>query len=139
MVNHVILQEDIAMGQRVLAFEITGQEIGGEWQNLYDGTSVGYRKICMFEPGTFKKLRVNFTNTKAEPQMSGFSAYFVSDVKIEKENRKDRSKFYDLINRSQGYESGETPFQVVASWECDRGMEKSSYRTNTANNSNRSV
>lgn len=124
MVNHVILQEDIAMGQRVLAFEIAGQEIGGEWQNLYDGTSVGHRKICMFEPGVFKKLRVNFTNTKAEPQISGFSAYYVSDVKIEKENRKDRSKFYDLINRSQGSEYGETPFQVVASWECDREWKK---------------
>ncbi len=44
-INHVILQEDLSMGQRVLAFSIEGLNEKDQWNEVYDATSIGHKRI----------------------------------------------------------------------------------------------
>ena len=109
-INHVILQEDLSMGQRVLAFSIEGMNEKEQWNEVYDGTSIGHKRICHFNPVTLKKIKVSFTNTKAKAQISNFSVYNIKGVSLEPEKRKkDNSRFYNFIKKKYGTDQGDEP------------------------------
>ena len=80
MINHLILQEDLSKGQRVLSYIIEGYS-KGKWSKLYEGSSIGNKKIDYFKSIELEKIRVNFVKSKATPQIKNFSAYHIlSDV-----------------------------------------------------------
>ena len=116
-INHVILQEDLSKGQRVLAFKIDGMNEKGEWNQVYDGTSVGYKRICHFNPVTLKKIKVLFTNTKARPQILNFSVYHIKGVPVEPEKRKDNSRYYDFLANKKGTDQGDEPAIEIGKWD----------------------
>lgn len=58
-VDHVILQEDLRQGQRVLRYRLEGHDAGG-WRKLGDGTTVGRQRIHPVEPAEYDALRVSF-------------------------------------------------------------------------------
>jgi alpha-L-fucosidase len=116
-VNHVVLQENLAKGQRVLAFSVEGKNEQGEWKELYSGTSVGFKRICAFQPLRLRSVRVVVTNTKARPQISAFAAYNVSGVRLEPEKRDDRDRFYDGVASRQGTVAGQEPEVEIGTWE----------------------
>jgi alpha-L-fucosidase len=118
-VNHVILQEDLTKGQRVLAFSVEGMNEKGEWKELYAGTSVGYKRICQFEPLRVKKVRVSFPNAKARPHVASFSVYNITGVKLTPETRDDRDRFYDGVASKQGSAASREPDVKVGTWEVD--------------------
>ena len=45
-VKYVLLEEDIAQGQRVERFMLTRTNFDGRWNVLFDGTTIGRRRIC---------------------------------------------------------------------------------------------
>lgn len=47
--KYVILQEDIAQGQRVESFRITADFSSGNQYPIYQGTCIGYKKICQLQ------------------------------------------------------------------------------------------
>ena len=87
-INHIILQEDLTMGQRVLAYTIEGMNEKGHWSKVYDGTSIGHKRIVYFAPVTLKKVKVTFSNTKATPQIANFAVYNIKRVGFKPEKRK---------------------------------------------------
>jgi alpha-L-fucosidase len=116
-INHVILQEDLSKGQRVLAFEIKGMNEKEEWNMLYDGTSVGQKRICLFNPVTVKKIKVSFTNVKAKPQISNFAVYNIAGIKPEPEKRKDNSRYYNFIANKKGTDQTDEPVIEIGKWD----------------------
>ncbi len=72
--NHVILQEDIGKGQRVLSYVIEGYN-QNKWIKLVEGTSVGNKKIDHFNTVETEKIRVRFIKVKATPQIRNFAVY----------------------------------------------------------------
>ena len=118
-INHVILQEDLSFGQRVLAYSIEGMNEKGEWGKVYDGTSIGYKRICYFNPVTLQKIRVSFTNSKAKPQIPNFAVYNISGVSLEPEKRKDLSGFYDGLTRKYGKDQKEETIIEIGKWGMD--------------------
>ena len=118
-INHVILQEDLSMGQRVLAFSIEGMDENRQWKEVYDGTSIGHKRICYFNPVTLKKIRVSFTNTKAEPQITNFAVYNIKGVSMEPEKRKDNSRFYDGIAKKMGTDQIDEPAIEIGRWDIN--------------------
>jgi alpha-L-fucosidase len=115
-INHVILQEDLTRGQRVLAFTIAGMDYKDQWEPLYDGTSIGHKRICYFNPVRLKKIRVTITNTKAEPQITNFAVYDIKGVNPEPEKRNDRAGFYDGIARMNATDKKEEPGIEIGRW-----------------------
>ena len=115
-INHVILQEDLAKGQRVLAFSIEGMDENRQWKEVYDGTSIGQKRICYFNPVTLKKIKVSFTNIKAEPQITNFAVYNIKGVSMGPEKRKDNSRFYDFIKKKMGTDQVDEPAVEIGRW-----------------------
>jgi alpha-L-fucosidase len=115
-VNHVVIQEDVAKGQRVLAFTVEGLDARGEARELYAGTSVGSKRICPFPAATVKKLRLSVTNAKATPQIANFAAFNVSGVNVEPEVREGMDRFYDGVGNKQGAVAAAPRETEVGSW-----------------------
>ena len=118
-INHVVLQEDLAKGQRILAFVIEGLNDKEQWSKVYDGTSVGHKRICHFEPITLKKIRVSFTKVKAKPQILEFAVYNIPGVKPEPEKRMDNSRFYNFIANKKGTDQSEEPVIEIGKWDLN--------------------
>ncbi|MDR1455983.1 MAG: alpha-L-fucosidase [Tannerella sp.] len=77
-VNHVILQENLSKGQRVIEYAIEGSADGGStWKKLYGGSSVGHKKIDHFPTIAVNSVRVRFVRSKATPDIVNFAVYNV--------------------------------------------------------------
>lgn len=58
-VGVVALKEDISRGQRVERFHLEGLTASGEWQQIADGTTIGYKRLLRLDrPGRFRRLRL---------------------------------------------------------------------------------
>lgn len=118
-VNHVILQEDLEKGQRILAFTIKGMDSDNNWRILYEGTSVGSMKICYFDQISLRKIKVQFTNSKAEPHITNFAVYDIEGINMPAEKRNDRGKFYDGIARKQATDPEEEEPVQISTWDIN--------------------
>ncbi len=118
-INHVILQEEIAMGQRVLGFSIEILDENKQWKEVFNGTSIGSKRICYFAPVTTEKIRASFTNTKAKPLIVNFAVYNIEGISPEPEIRKDQSNFYDGILRKNATDQPDEPAIEIANWDSN--------------------
>ncbi|MFT4202993.1 MAG: discoidin domain-containing protein [Chitinophagaceae bacterium] len=73
-ISYVLLQEYIALGQRVKSFTIEAFE-NGVWKKVSDETTIGYKRILKINPVTTSKIRVNITGSKACPTISNLALY----------------------------------------------------------------
>lgn len=48
-IKYIVVQEDIAKGQRVESFRITADFLSGAQYPLYQGTCIGHKKICQLQ------------------------------------------------------------------------------------------
>jgi len=62
--RYVVLQEHIALGQRVRSFVVEAR-LAGEWVEFARGTTIGYKRILRVDPVTTEAVRVRFTDAKA--------------------------------------------------------------------------
>jgi alpha-L-fucosidase len=118
-INHVILQEDIAFGQRVLGFSIEIMDENKQWKEVFNGTSIGSKRICYFDPVKTEKIRASFTNIKAKPLIVNFSVYNIAGVSFEPEIRNDKSKFYDGILRKNATDQTDETTIQIGMWDND--------------------
>ena len=103
-INVVMLQEDIARGQRVEAFSVEAQtadgwkEIGQRvesftvealteqgWQEVAKGTTVGYKRMVRFPAVKATQLRVKINECRLTAHISQVAAYYADP--LEEENR----------------------------------------------------
>ncbi len=75
-VNHVIIQEDIAQGERIRKYQIEAL-VDGKWQSVATGESVGHKRIERFPEVTCRAVRVNVIEQTAEPKIKNLSAFMV--------------------------------------------------------------
>jgi alpha-L-fucosidase len=73
-VNRILIQEYIKLGQRVQEFQVSAF-IGGEWKNLIDGTTIGYKIIRKFPLVKTSRIKVTFSKSKACPLISNIELY----------------------------------------------------------------
>lgn len=82
-VDHVIVMEDIAHGQRVRQFTVEAQTPAG-WRTVAQGQSIGHKRIASFEPLTTPRLRLTCPKSVGEPIIRDFSAYACTGGAAEK-------------------------------------------------------
>jgi alpha-L-fucosidase len=73
-VNYVVLQEYIALGQRVKEFELMAEE-NGRWRPVEKGTTIGYKRIIKTPALRTARLKVVIKDAKASPLISSISVY----------------------------------------------------------------
>ena len=85
--RYIVLEEDIAKGQRVESFTITGSFAGGGEYPVFQGTCIGHKKICrLVDPfarqnpligkmDAVEELIVTVTAARDEVEMKRITAY----------------------------------------------------------------
>ncbi|MBI5091341.1 MAG: alpha-L-fucosidase [Candidatus Hydrogenedentes bacterium] len=74
VINRAMIQEYIALGQRVEAYTL---EIlnGTDWKEIVRGTTVGHKKLDRFPDVTASKVRLTITKSLACPAIRSFGVY----------------------------------------------------------------
>lgn len=72
--SYVVIQEHIALGQRVRKFSIEA-EVNGQWQEVAAGTTVGYKRILPLKDVKSDKLRVRFLDSRGPLTISRVAVY----------------------------------------------------------------
>lgn len=72
--DRVILQEPIALGQRVEAWTVDVEK-DGSWRQVAEGTTIGHKRIATFAPVTASRVRVTITKARACPALSTVGVY----------------------------------------------------------------
>ncbi len=75
-INHVIIMEDIAYGERVREYVIEGSS-GDQWFEIVKGISIGHKRIERFEPVKVNKIRFRCLKSTAPPVIRKLSVYRV--------------------------------------------------------------
>ena len=63
-IQKAVLREDITQSQRVEKFEITANGV-----TVFEGETIGYKKICFFEPVKTNKIIVKITQSRNAPTL----------------------------------------------------------------------
>ncbi len=74
MISYVILKENITLSQRIEAFEIYAFN-QQQWDCIYRGTVVGYKKIACLKPIRTNKLKINIIDSRVCPTLSFIGLY----------------------------------------------------------------
>ena len=72
--DHVVLQEYIELGQRILRLSVEAHQ-DGTWNKVADATSIGWKRILRTEAVTADKVRVNILEAKVCPALSTVALY----------------------------------------------------------------
>lgn len=73
-VGYVVLQEYIPLGQRVSRFHVEAQ-IDGQWQQVAEGTTIGYKKIVRLPDVATSALRIVLDRSRALPVLNQIEVY----------------------------------------------------------------
>ena len=73
-IDHVILQEEIAEGERVREYRVEGRE-GERWVALGSGSAIGHKRIQPVEPRTVTALRLVNVRSAGTPRIRRFAAF----------------------------------------------------------------
>jgi len=72
--DHVVIQEYLALGQRVAAWSVEA-EVDGQWKTLGTGSTLGYKRILRCDPVTAARVRLNILQARACPMISTLGLY----------------------------------------------------------------
>ena len=73
-VQFVVIQEFIPLGQRVRSFNVEVLN-NGEWIQVANATTIGYKRIINIDPVETRQLRVNITGARACLAISNIEVY----------------------------------------------------------------
>ena len=79
VVNTLLLQEDIAKGQRVEYFLVEGY-INGSWQHITEGTTIGYKRLLRFSDCTPEKIRLTILGTRNAANIANVGLYYAEPL-----------------------------------------------------------
>jgi len=66
-VDHVIIQEDIAQGERVREYALELRSPSGQWIEVCRRQSIGHKRIEQFEPRAATAARLSISQSRGEP------------------------------------------------------------------------
>jgi alpha-L-fucosidase len=72
--DRVVLQEAIALGQRVQQWRVEA-DVNGAWTRAGEGTSIGYKRILRCARVTTRRLRVTIVQARACPTLASVGVY----------------------------------------------------------------
>jgi len=76
-IDHAILMEEIAEGERIVAYQVRGLTADDEWRTLGQGTCVGHKRIERFPATRVSKVRLQIAEAKAQPRIRRLAVYSV--------------------------------------------------------------
>lgn len=78
-INVVMLQEDIAKGQRVESFTVEALTDNG-WKEVGKGTTIGYKRLLRFPAVKASRLRVTINECRLTAHINQIAAYYAAPL-----------------------------------------------------------
>ena len=75
-INHVVIQEDIAHGERVRIYTVEGM-VNGQWQEICTGSCIGHKRIEQFQTQNCSAVKLIINESVQLPIIKNFSAFMV--------------------------------------------------------------
>ena len=69
------ISEPIKYGQRIKSFEISVETNSG-WKKIFEGSTIGNRRLVRFNALKTSKVRIKIKNSKAEPLISNIGLFY---------------------------------------------------------------
>lgn len=88
--NRFLVQEYIALGQRVKTFTLEIQIEGGKWKEIASETTIGYKRILRLPNHTAKKIRFTIKDSKACPTISNIEFFNAPQLITSPEIRRNK-------------------------------------------------
>ena len=73
-ISYVLLKETIRLGQRVKEFTVDAF-MDGEWSEIAEGTTIGYKRILPVDGVVTDRVRVNIKDAQAAPVLTAVELY----------------------------------------------------------------
>jgi len=73
-ISQVEIQEDISKGEHIRSYYVEGLA-DANWVRLCEGTSVGHKRIQLFDPVNVRSVRLTVVNSGGVPYIRRFAAY----------------------------------------------------------------
>ncbi|MGB2808784.1 MAG: discoidin domain-containing protein, partial [Sedimentisphaerales bacterium] len=78
--NRVMFQEQIRdFGQRIAKFVVDAR-VDGQWRQIAEGQTVGYKRICRTQKVTADKVRIRILDSRICPTISNFAVYHAPPI-----------------------------------------------------------
>ncbi len=74
-IDRVVLREDLTHGQRVRAFRVQVKSQGA-WKAVGQGTTIGHKRIVLFDPMEVQEARLIVDAALAEPKLLSMTAHY---------------------------------------------------------------
>ena len=78
-VNTVMVQENIAKGQRVESFKVE-LLIGGQWIEMGNGTTIGYKRLLRFPATDAEKVRLTIVSTRKTAEILRVGLFYCPEL-----------------------------------------------------------
>ena len=76
--DRIMLQEPIRFGQRISSFRVEAEQ-NGEWQEIAQGTTIGYKRLLRIPETEAQKVRIVIEDALDVPALSSFGLFKASD------------------------------------------------------------
>lgn len=77
--NAIQLKEKIEFGQRVISFEVKAGSNAQDAVKIFEGTTIGHKRIIQFPTTTANFFEINILSTKATPLLFPASGYLIKN------------------------------------------------------------
>ena len=77
--NRIVLQEPIALGQRVGAFEVEAMT-AGQWTRIGAGSTIGYKRILAVPDTKTNQIRITIHEARGSPLIAEVGLYVAQTV-----------------------------------------------------------
>lgn len=95
--NRILIQEYIALGQRVRNFTVEILQ-DNQWKEIASETTIGYKRILRLPTVKTNKIRLNITDSKACPLISNIEIYLAPKVLTEPKISRNQQGIVTIVS-----------------------------------------
>lgn len=77
--NTLLIQEDIAKGQRVESFTLEVMK-DGEWEKIAEGTTIGYKRLLKFPDTSSERIKITINATRSTAEIAYIGLYYAQPL-----------------------------------------------------------
>lgn len=102
--NRFLVQENIALGQRIKSFDLEVQQVDNSWKKIASGTTVGFKRILRLPDTEARSVRFTINNSKESPTISHLAFFHAPSLLLPPKISREKSGMVSMEASEEGLE-----------------------------------